>query len=158
MIIEGSQATFEIAVQDNVTMTSYMGPFKVKCFLTPLETIRADRIYRELIGPVNSVMAADQARTYAFAISQLAVRVINSPDFFKNPEQPDLAGGHLPESVLIKILDMAIDAESEFRDQQKKKFEETQKRLVKKYKSNKIKKRVEAEDEEEPVEEEESDE
>lgn len=142
IIINGSEGTFQIAEIDTLTRTTYMGSFAVKCFLNPIETIKADRLYRELIGPTNSVMASSQAQSYAFAISQLAVRVIKNPDFFNNPQHPDLPGGHLPEDILIKILDRAIDAEGLFRDQQTKKFEDTQKRLLAKFKTNKIKKRA----------------
>jgi len=156
MIIEGTTATFDIAIQDDeLTMETYMGNFKVKCFLHPLEIIRADRIYRELIGPINSMMAGDTAQNYAFAISQLSVRLIDYPDFFKNPNAPDLLGSHMPEKVLIGVLNNSIDAETEFRAQQKKTFENTQKRLLAKYKQKKIKKQV---SEEETSEDEESDE
>ena len=146
MIIEGTTATFDIAIQDELTMETYMGNFKVKCFLSPLETIRADRIYRELIGPINSMMAGDTAQNYAFAISQLSVRIINSPDFFKNPNAPDLYGSHMPENVLIAVLNNSIDSETKFREQQKKAFENTQKRLLAKYKQKKIKKQILDED------------
>lgn len=142
MIIEGNTATFDIAIQDDLTMETYMGNFKVKCFLNPLETIRADRIYRELIGATNSVMAGDTAQNYAFAISQLSVRIIDCPDFFKNPNAPELYGSHMPEKVLIGVLNNSIDSETVFREQQKKAFENTQKRLLMKYKKNKIKKQV----------------
>lgn len=149
MIIEGSTAVFDIAIQDDLTMETYIGNFKVKCFLSPLEVIRADRIYRELIGSVNSVMAGDTAQNYAFAISQLSVRIINCPDFFKNPNAPDLFGSHTPDKVLIGVLNSSIDAETHFREQQKKTFENTQKRLLNKYKQNKIKKQNLQSDEEE---------
>jgi hypothetical protein len=147
MIIEGSVASFEVAETDQLTYTTFIGAFRVKCFLNPLETIKADRIFRELIGSVNPVMASGAAKNMAFAISQLAVRVIEAPDFFKNQFNPDLPGGHLPEEVLIHILDKAIDAETKFRDQQKKKYEDTQKRMTKKFKDQRIKKRVEEEEE-----------
>jgi hypothetical protein len=143
MIIEGSTAIFDIATQDELTMQTYIGNFKVKCFLSPLEIIRADRIYRELIGPINSVMAGDQAQNMAFAISQLSVRIIDCPDFFKNPNSPDLFGSHMPEKVLIAVLNDSIDAETQFRGQQAKTFENTQKRLLNSYKQKKIKKQTE---------------
>lgn len=147
MIIEGSEASFEVAETDQLTRTTYMGSFRVKCFLSPLEKIKADRIYRELIGAVNPVMASGDAKNMAFAISQLTVRVIEGPDFFKNQKNPDLPGGHLPDDILISILDKAIDAETEFREQQRKAYEETQKRMTKKFKEQRIKKRVEEEEE-----------
>lgn len=153
MIIDGTTATFDIAVQDTLTMETYMGNFKVKCFLSPLEVIRADRIYRELIGAINSSMAGDIAQNYAFAISQLSVRIVNCPDFFKNPNAPDLLGSHMPETVLITVLNSSIDAETTFRAEKKKAFENTQKRLLSKYKQNKIKKQASEEDEPEETDE-----
>lgn len=149
IIIEGTTATFDSAVQDELTMETYMGSYKVKCFLSPLEIIRADRIYRELIGPINSAMAGDTAQNYAFAIAQLSVRLIVFPDFFKNPNAPELLGSHMPEKVLIAVLDSSIDAETQYRLQQKKTFENTQKRLLNKYKQKTIRKQVGDEQEEE---------
>lgn len=148
MIFDGTIASFEITTHDDLTFESYFGSFKVKCFLSPLEIIRTDRIYRELIGPVNSMMAGEDAKTFAFAISQLSVRVVDSPEFFKNSQNPELNGGHLPQKVLVDILNKAIDAETKFREDQKKKYEDTQKRLTSKIKSGKIKKKLDDEQEE----------
>lgn len=153
MIIDGTLATFDIAVQDDLTMETYMGSFKVKCFLTPLEIIRADRIYRELIGAVNSAMAGDSAQNFAFAISQLSVRIVNCPDFFKNPNAPDLFGSHMPEKVLIAVLNHSIDSETAYRAQQAKTFKSTQKRLLNKYKQKTIRKQVDEDPEMEETEE-----
>lgn len=148
IILDGSEAMFDFAETATVTRETYMGKFRVKCFLQPLEKIRADRIYRELIGPVNPILAGDDAKTLAFAIGQLAVRIVKMPEFFKNEENPDLPGGHLPDDILVGILNLAIDAETEFREQQKKEYEATQKRLYAKFKNNTIQKKVDEDEDE----------
>ena len=52
----------------------------------------------------------------------------------------------MPENVLIAVLNNSIDSETKFREQQKKAFENTQKRLLAKYKQKKIKKQILDED------------
>lgn len=149
---DSSQTTFDIAINDEVTQQTYIGKFTVRCFLSPLEVIKADRLYRELIGPVNSMMASTDAQNFAFAIAQLSVRIVESAEFFKNTKNPEFPGGHLPSKVLIGILNKAVEAEEKFYDKQQKRMEAITKKLTNGIKSGKIKKKVEDPEEEESAE------
>jgi hypothetical protein len=113
-----------------------------------LEIIKTDRIYRDLIGSINPIMASEETKSLAFSISQLSSRIIESPDFFKNVNNPELIGGHLPSQVLIEVLNLAIDAESGFRRLQEEKMNKIQAKLTKSFKAGKIgKKQTEEETE-----------
>lgn len=138
MVLDGSQATFEVAIKDDLTFETYIGTFRVKCFLSPIDMIKADRLYRELIGAVSPMMASNAVQSMTFAISQLSVRVLEAPDFFRL--KSELPGGHLTDNVLSEILGLAIEAEDLYRKQQKDKFDAIQKRLQTKFEKGTIKK------------------
>ena len=127
MVIENSNATFEFSAKDERSFETYIGVFKVKCFLTPLDLLKADRVYRELIGSISPMLASTTAQNMAFALSQLSVRILEAPSFFDL--KAEIPGGYLPESILISILDKALEAEELFLKQQKKKFDKIQKKL-----------------------------
>lgn len=134
--IEGSKAYFDYSGVGAKTNETYMGYFCVKCILSPLDYLKADRLYRELIGSVNPHLASKEAQNYAFALSQLKFRVIDDiPEFFKNRE---LNGGHLDSNVLIEIVNLAIEAEEAFQEQQQKKISEMQEMLASRIKNKEI--------------------
>lgn len=139
----GSFATFDYAGTGNKTKTHYMGTFKVKCLLSPLDKIKIDRTYRELVGSTNPHMASKTATDYIFALSQLKYRVIESPDFFKNKE---FDGGHLDGNVLAEIINLCIDAEAEYEEMQNEKVEMLNNRLAESVKKGKLVKKEEFED------------
>jgi hypothetical protein len=140
MIIENSQATVEVSIKDELTFETYIGIFKFKGFLTPIDTIKADRIYRELIGSVSPNLASISAQNMAFSISQLSVRTVEAPHWFDL--KSELPGGRLAENVLTELLSLSIEAEEKYREQQKAKFVEIQKRLQTKFENSTIKKRA----------------
>lgn len=133
--IEGSKAYFDyhgIGAKSNET---YIGEFCVKCIMSPLDHLKADRLYRELIGSINPHLASKDAQNYAFALSQLKYRIIEMPEFFKNKE---LDGGHLDSNVLIEIINLAIEAEEEYQSQQDKKIKDLQDMLASRIKNKEI--------------------
>lgn len=139
---EGSVAEFDFHSIGERTNTTYMGVFKVKTILSPLDLLKADRLYRELIGSVNPHMASSKAQDYAFALSQLKVRMLESPDFYKNKE---LDGAHLDSNVLIEIINLAIEAEAEYKEQIEEKLKQMQETMAKRIKNKEIKKEDEVE-------------
>ena len=137
---EGSKAFFDYSGVGERTNDTLMGSFCVKCILTPVDHLKADRLYRELIGSVNPHLASQEAKNYAFALSQLKYRVLEMPDFFKNKE---LDGGHLDSNVLIDLINLAIESEEEYKKHQDEKVEKMQEMLA-----NRIKKKVIVQEEE----------
>lgn len=134
--LEGSKAFFDYHGVGKKTGETYMGEFCVKTILSPLDHIKADRLYRELLGSVNPHLASQEAQNYAFALSQLKYRITGKlPEFFKNKE---LDGGHLDSHVLIEILNMAIDAESFYQEEQERKVKEMQEMLASRIKNKQI--------------------
>jgi len=139
----GSTATYHYSGTGEKDMTTIMGEFKFKCVITPIDSIKIDRLYRELIGNVNPHLASENAKNMAFALSQLKHRVVESPDFFKNKE---LNGGHLDPTVLVDIVNASIEAEAEFIKNQKEKLKELQSRLSGAVRGGTLKKEDEFED------------
>jgi len=137
---DGSVAEFDYHDVGDRTNTTYMGVFRVKTIVSPMDMIRADRLYRELIGSVNPHMASKETQNFAFALSQLKVRILEAPDFYKNS---DLDGSHLDSNILIDIINKSIDAEEEYKKQIDNKLKEMQELLSKRIRNNEIKKEEE---------------
>ncbi len=138
-------ASFSINIIGNVSRETYMGNFKTKCVLSPLEFIKSDRMYRELLGndPVN---AHSTARNNAFALSQLQYRLIEVPPFWENRE---IGGGHISDdNVLTEVIELAIQAEDKYRKLKEKEAKEIKELLTKKIKSNEVEKEPEIKDHE----------
>jgi hypothetical protein len=140
MIIEDSQAKFDVNILGNIHKQTYMGNFKVKCVLSPLDYINADKLYRDLLGD-NMAMASDRAKNLAFALSQLKYRVIEAPAFWEHRE---LGGAHIEDdNVIMSILELAIEAEQKYMSKKDKEAEEIEKRLTKALKTGRIQKQPE---------------
>lgn len=133
--IEGSKAYFDYHGVGKKTNDTYMGEFCVKTSLSPLDFLKADRLYRELIGSVNPHLATKEAQNFAFALSQLKYRIVEMPEFFKNKE---LDGGHLDSNVLIEIVNLAIEAEEAYQEEQERKIKEMQDMLASRIKKREI--------------------
>jgi len=140
---EGSKAFFDFSDVGERTNTTYMGEFCVKCVMSPLDHLHADRLYRELIGSINPHLASQDAKNYAFALSQLKQRALQSPDFYKNRE---IDGGHLDSNILIGIINMAIEAEEEYKKLQDEKTKNLQEMMAKRIKNKDIEPEPDAEE------------
>lgn len=133
-------AKFSINITGRHSKQTYMGTFRVKCLLSPLEEIAADKRYRDLLGS-NSHLAQENVRRKAFALSQLEQRVIEMPAFWENDIIP---GGHIQDdNVLLEVLDIAIEAQEKYIKDKEEELEERRKRLTKKIKTKKIEKEPE---------------
>lgn len=133
-------ATFTINIIGDHSKDSYMGTFKVKCLLSPLEMIAADKRYRDLLG-ANSHLAQEHIRQQAFALAELEQRVIDMPAFWENDT---LHGGHIKDAnVLLHILDKAVEAQEKYITVKETELKERQARLTKKIKTKKIEKKPE---------------
>ena len=129
--IEEGVATFSINEIGDVSKQSYMGTFKVHCILSPIHFIDADKDYRNLLGAISPESAHQHARTSAFALSQLKYRIIDMPPFWENNR---MGGSHIKDdNILIAVLNLALEAEKQYRDQRQKDAEEIQERLKNMY-------------------------
>lgn len=140
MKIEDNVGIFTISELDQEMNQTLIGEFKVKLTLSPLDILAIDRDYRELLGPVNPLMATGEANDIAFALSQLKHRVLSSPSFWKGL---GFDGGHLPKNVLYSVLDKSIELQDMFKKQKQDEMEAIQARLIDQVKNGAIKKKVE---------------
>lgn len=136
-------ATFSINIVGRHSKDSYMGTFKVKCLLSPLEMIASDKRYRDLLG-ANSHLAQESIRQQAFALAELEQRVIEMPAFWENDSLP---GGHIKDTnVLLHILDMAVEAQEKYIKIKEDELKARQDRLTKAIKKKKIEREPEIEE------------
>jgi len=141
---ENGIATFSVNELGEVENQTYMGKFKVRCVLTPLEFIEADHKYRELLGRDHPDLAHERTRTLAFALSQLMARVIEKPPWWQNP---GLDGAHIKDdNIILYVLDMAIEAEEKYRDNIRVEIEKKQEFLTKAIEKGRIVKDPELQD------------
>lgn len=95
---------------------TYMGQFKFRCYLSPIDRLAAGREYRELIG-AHPELATENEKFLAYSMSQLKYRILASPPFWT---QNEVAGNIPDEKVITAVLDAAFDAEVMFKDSRKK--------------------------------------
>ena len=136
----GSQAEFDINEIGERSKTTFMGTFKVKCVLSPLDMLKMVRLYRDLIVTTNPHLASQTIENIAFALSQLKFRVVESPEFWKNTE---IDGGHVDQNVVIEIINLAINAEEEFNKREDERVKQLQERLTRAIKNKEIEKEPE---------------
>lgn len=142
MEIKEDLAIFSVNITGSLSKSTYMGQFTVKCLLSPIEEISADKRYRELLGE-NPHLAQENVRQKAFALAQLEQRISEMPPFFENDYIP---GGHIKDhNVLLEILDFAIEAQETYIKQKEAELKERQARLTKAIKKKKIEKKPEIE-------------
>jgi len=118
--IDNSTATWTINAVGDINGT-YVGTFKFKCYLDPMEQIRANRDYREMIG-ANPLGVPEHESFLAYALTQLKYRVISAPPFWHSTQS---VGGNIPdENIISEVLNAAVDSEVIYRARLKKRREE----------------------------------
>lgn len=121
--IEESTATWTLNATGSLQGT-YIGQFKFRCYLTPMQKITASREYRELLG-AHPTLAPEHESFLAYALTQLKQRVISSPPFWSSTLQMSNMSGDLPdENVISEVLDAAIASEIKYKELMKKKKED----------------------------------
>jgi len=119
IIIEGNTATWEMRMDGDIHGT-YVGAFRFKCYLSPLQQIAADRERRELLG--NQPLYASEHESFlAYALTQLKYRIITSPPFWASSSPATMAGDIADENVIAAVLDAALGSEMKYKSQLKKK-------------------------------------
>jgi hypothetical protein len=122
--IDNGIATWEINATGAISGT-FIGIFRFKCFLSPLQQIAAGREERELIG-ASAALAPEHEKFLAFALSQLKYRIISAPPFWNTGGN---INGDIPDEEIISlILSAAIDAEALYKQQIKERKEAAIKR------------------------------
>jgi hypothetical protein len=121
--IEGDIATWEMRKEGDIAGT-YVGVFKFRCYLTPLQNIMAGREQRELLGS-NMALATEHEAFLAYALTQLRQRIVQAPPFWSSAGVNKSHEGDIAdEDILQSILDAAIRAELKYKAERKKRKEE----------------------------------
>lgn len=121
--IEGDVATWEMRMEGDIEGT-YVGVFKFRCYLTPLQNIAAGTEQRALLG-ANMALATEHDSFLAYSLTQLKQRVIQAPPFWSSAGVNKSHNGDLPdENVIEAILDAAIRAEIKYKAERRKGKEE----------------------------------
>ena len=145
---EDCTGIFHLNENGTTTIQTYMGTFKVKCILNPMDFMAADKLYRELLGDIHPETAHGHTKSVAFSLSQLKYRIIEAPAFWDNRE---LGGSHLKDdSIIVSVLNMAMDIERKYRATMVKEAERRQEELTDRIRSKAIEKEevIETKDEE----------
>lgn len=99
-----------------VTRTLYEGTFVVRAVIDPSRELAMGRLYRQLLGS-QPQHATDRESNLAFALSQLQFRVIKAPPWWDATPGQEVRGAVLDDNIILKVLDMAIQADDQYRKQ-----------------------------------------
>jgi hypothetical protein len=120
--IENNVATWNIEATGDIHGL-YTGTFKFKCYLDPIEQIRANKEYRDLLG-ANLYAVPEHESWLAYALTQLKYRVISAPPFWTSTSGVSGVSGNLPdENIITEVLNAATDSEIKYRNILKKRKE-----------------------------------
>lgn len=121
--IDGDVATWEMNMVGAIKGT-YIGTFRFRCYLTPLQQIQAGKEQRALLGE-NMALAPQHESFLAYALTQLKHRILSSPPFWASANPGKSLEGDLPdEDVIEAILDASVRAEIMYKDGLKKRKDE----------------------------------
>ena len=112
---EEGTATFWIKETGSIKGETYVGMFKVKCILNPIEFIEADGLYRQLLGSDSPTLASNHAGNLAYALAQLRYRVIKAPPFWDDGTQK-VPGGQVDDNILLYVFSQCSEAETTYRE------------------------------------------
>jgi len=135
MRIEDGYGIFDVNIVGTFTNQTYLGTFKVKCLLSPMEQIKADKLYRDILGS-NAHLTSNHVASLAYAASQLHIRIVEHPAFW---EGESIGGSHIvDENVILDVIDKAIEAQAVFVEDKKKELIERQEVLANLIRNKKI--------------------
>lgn len=121
-IDEMGYGTFFIDMVSNLDKSTCKGRFKVLCILNPFDYVKADSLYRELLGGTNPHLASDVINTMCYAMAQLKYRIVEAPSWWHKDSQ--VGGGSVGDNILLEVLNLAIESEQQYRDWLDKKYDE----------------------------------
>jgi len=116
IILNGNVATWIMPRLEGSLGGTYTGKFEFKCYLTPVETLQAGRVYREFLGS-HAILASDAEGQLAFAFSQLKFRIIKAPPFWTSAGQESGVDGNIGDlEIITAVLNAAIEAENLYKE------------------------------------------
>jgi len=127
MAIDDNSASFTVRIEGEVSFETWSGTFRAKTRLAHKDFLLKDRFRRELLGSTGGA-STDRALTTAEIISDLHIRIVDSPKWWVESE-----GGLnlVDDRVLVKIHELAVQVEKDALEEKKKKAEEAKKEMRK---------------------------
>ena len=109
-------ATWKIKMEGDIAGT-YVGTFKFKCFLSPMQMLSAGKEYRKMLGE-HHLTAPTHEANLAYALIQLKYRIVSAPPFWTSTLQDSTIEGDVADiEVIMQVLDAAMNAEILFKDE-----------------------------------------
>lgn len=109
---------------------TYMGTFKFRCYLTPIQMIEADRDYRFLLGETSPTLASETIENYSYSLAQLKQRVVQAPPFWFDGSR--FPGGNVKDKEIIALVfEAAIQSELKYRSKLEEKHKSQLEKLSK---------------------------
>lgn len=106
-------AAFELRLEGETTGNLWYGPFKAKQRLSLRDQLNRDKIRRELLGAQGGT-PDDRALSIAIIVSELAVRITDSPDWWKQTSNGlDMDDGNVVSKVYDEVMKIEADAVAE---------------------------------------------
>jgi hypothetical protein len=113
-------AKFSVNIVGETTGKPFFGSFTVKTVLTRGDRFIADQRRRELLGP-NSQDALPDLQLEAFMHGQLMVRVVESPEWWR---QSDYGRNIEDANVIVELFNLVREKEDQAKEDLKKSAEE----------------------------------
>lgn len=115
IIIENHTAIWDMPLTQGEVLGTYSGRFVFKCYLSPLDQIAANKLYRELVGSHSSIVSEHEG-LMAFTLTQLKYRIVKAPPFWLSHTSEYGISGNIPDlNVLSLILNHALESEELFK-------------------------------------------
>lgn len=128
-----NEVPFSLDEVGAISNESFKGEFKVKKALSFRESLQKDQIRRDLLGDTNGSPASYEAQEYATMLSELRVRLVDPPAWWKEANN----GAELrDENVLLKVWSETVTIVNAFLESKKAAVEAARKKLESEVKSN----------------------
>ncbi len=126
------EQSFTIDTKGETTGEEFKGVFRVRTRLSHRDRLLIDQIRRQLLGPQPvGTIPGDQANSIADVFSNLQVRIVDAPSWFKNSQGGlDLADDNVCAEIFTQVMKAERDAINAITDAAKKAKEELSKEVA----------------------------
>lgn len=119
IVLNNSTATWVLPPTQGELGGTYTGRFVFRCFLDPLQDLKAGREFRELLGSL-AIQATEKETNLAFALTQLKHRIISSPPFWSSTAPDSGIEGNIGDiNIIALVLEAAMVSEELFKEKVK---------------------------------------
>jgi hypothetical protein len=126
MLMTNEPVGFSINLVGDFSGNTWVGDFKTKPRLSYRDQLRKDQIRRELLGGERTEQASEDAMSFANLFSSLAVRLTETPTWWK-----EMNGGIdlLDENVVLEVWKKTMEIAKKANDEMASKADSAKKAL-----------------------------